>query len=273
MKITFKEAFLKKYPKYEKVMFYMNEAFGESVIWSNMTKINLITFVELLCNKMAQSSARTYCAMVKSVLNMYNEEVNIPCKSYDSILNVKNVRSTNTWLTENELERLIEYNPPDYLHRIIRNQFVLGAFTGARHSDFLRFDATNIIGEQLVYVSKKTHIQATVPLKPIALKYLNEPMKEYSDPTFNTTIREICRSVGITERVKLFKAGNEVTGEKWEFVSSHTARRSFATNLYLREADLYSISKMMGHSSTGMTEGYICCGLRNQSDNVMGYFK
>ena len=62
-------------------------------------------------------------------------------------------------------------------------------------------------------------------------------------------------------------------GEKWEFVSSHTARRSFATNLYLRGADLYSISQMMGHASVEMTQNYLCCGLREQSAQVMEYFK
>ncbi|UVV52623.1 hypothetical protein NXY15_24270 [Bacteroides thetaiotaomicron] len=62
----------------------------------------------------------------------------------------------------------------------------------------------------------------------------NLPKEEVSDPTFNNNIRNICRKAGITEAVKVFKAGKEVEGEKWEFVSSHTARRSFATNLYLR---------------------------------------
>lgn len=99
------------------------------------------------------------------------------------------------------------------------------------------------------------------------------PKEEVSDPTFNNNIRNICRKTGITEAVKIFKAGKEVEGEKWEFVSSHTARRSFATNLYLRGADLYSISQMMGHASVEMTQNYLCCGLREQSAQVMEYFK
>ncbi len=112
------------------------------------------------------------------------------------------------------------------------------------------------------------------PLKPIVKELLtNLPKEEVSDPTFNNNIRNICRKAGITEAVKVFKAGKEVEGEKWEFVSSHTARRSFATNLYLRGADLYSISQMMGHASVEMTQNYLCCGLREQSAQVMEYFK
>ena len=97
--------------------------------------------------------------------------------------------------------------------------------------------------------------------------------KEVSDPTFNKTIREICRKLGMNERLKLYRAGEFVEGAKYEFISSHTARRSFATNLYLRGADLYAISKMMGHSSVTMTEGYISCGLRDLSDDILDYFK
>lgn len=111
-----------------------------------------------------------------------------------------------------------------------------------------------------------------MPLKPIVKELLtNLPKEEVSDPTFNNNIRNICRKAGITEAVKVFKAGKEVEGEKWEFVSSHTARRSFATNLYLRGADLYSISQMMGHASVEMTQNYLCCGLREQSAQVMEY--
>ncbi|KAB4949348.1 site-specific integrase, partial [Bacteroides thetaiotaomicron] len=43
--------------------------------------------------------------------------------------------------------------------------------------------------------------------------------------------------------------------------------------LYLRGADLYSISQMMGHASVEMTQNYLCCGLREQSAQVMEYFK
>ena len=60
-----------------------------------------------------------------------------------------------------------------------------------------------------------------MPLKPIVKELLtNLPKEEVSDPTFNNNIRNICRKAGITEAVKVFKAGKEVEGEKWEFVSA-----------------------------------------------------
>lgn len=272
-KITFKQAFLKKNPKYKRVLLYLDESLGKEFTWKDFTKLNLIDLRDYLTDKLAQSSQRTYFAMIKSILNDYCEEIEIPCKSYNEILTIKNVKSSNTWLTEEELERLIAYVPESPLEQQVRNQFIIGAYTGCRHSDFLKLDKTNIVNNSLVYVSQKTKIQATVPLKPIVQEYLAFEKKGYSDVTFNRTIRHICQKCKINDNVKLFQAGKEESGEKWEFVTSHTARRSFATNLYLRECDLYSISQMMGHSSIEMTERYICCGLKKQSSQVMGYFK
>lgn len=271
--ITFKQAFLKKYPKYKRVLLYLNESIGHEFGWKDFTKLNIIDFIDHISYKVAQSSQKTYCAMIKSVLNMYSEAVDIPCRNYADILTVKNVKASNTWLTEEELSRLIAYNPINDLERSIRNLFVVGAYTGCRHSDFLKLDKTNIINGHICYVSHKSKIQANIPLKPIVLEYLSSDIKEYSDVTFNKTIRDICRKCGINDRIKLFQAGKEEIGEKWEFVSSHTARRSFATNLYLLGLDIFTISRMMGHSSVEMTTRYIVCQIKDLPDKVMSYFK
>ena len=50
----------------------------------------------------------------------------------------------------------------------------------------------------------------------------------------------------------MFKAGKEETGKKYRFVSSHTGRRSFATNLSKKGVPLEQIAVMMGHTSNGM---------------------
>ena len=216
--------------------------------------------------------------MMKSVFNIYNEEVKLP-KGYEDISSVKKDVSQNTWLNDSEIERIIAYIPANDTERLVKNQFIMGCVTGARHSDYMNFTRENVVGERLVYVSIKTHIQAEVPLSKVVERLIAENEmfyiagKEVSDPSFNKTIREICRKLGMNERLKLYRAGEFVEGAKYEFISSHTARRSFATNLYLRGADLYAISKMMGHSSVTMTEGYISCGLRDLSDDILDYFK
>ena len=232
-------AFLAKYPKYEIILNMYSRANDCPATWENLSKVRLQTFVDYMEERLAPNSVRQYAAKLKAVLNLYNEEVELP-KDYNKILSVKNVRSTNVWLTDEELERIITYAPKNTNEQLVRTQFLIGAFTGCRHSDYTRLNNRNIVGGMISYVSLKTKTHATVPLKPIVKELLTNLPKE---------------------------------GEKWEFVSSHTARRSFATNLYLRGADLYSISQMMGHASVEMTQNYLCCGLREQSAQVMEYFK
>lgn len=279
-RITFRHAFLNSNIKYNNIVDYIKESFSKEPEWNDFTKLNLINLVDSLSSKVSKSSVKTYCAMIKSVLNKYNEEYKIPCKQYNDILSIRGIKCTSTWLTESELYKIINYKPATDIENNVKKMFIIGAFSGCRHSDLKRIDESNIMNNSLCYVSQKSKIQAIVPLKPIIKEYIHSittiekfESKEYSDVTFNKTIREICHKCKINSKIKLFKAGQEISGEKWKFVSSHTARRSFATNLYLIGADLYSISRMMGHSSIEMTERYICCGLKDQSDKVMEYFK
>ena len=132
-----------------------------------------------------------------------------------------------------------------------------------------------------IYVSQKTHVKAELPLSPVARQILfatDTPFagayrREVSDTEFNDTIREICRLCDIDNTVQLYRRGAFWTGRKYEAVSSHTSRRSFVTNIYLRCRDLLLVSRLAGHSSTAMTERYVCCGMENMTENAMNYFK
>ena len=57
-------------------------------------------------------------------------------------------------------------------------------------------------------------------------------------------------------------SGKEQSGKKFRFVTSHTGRRSFATNLLKKGVPIEQIAIMMGHISGGkpnvtMTQRYI----------------
>lgn len=275
---TLRTAFLSKYPKYGKILRYFEEANGCPATWTSISKPRLAKFVAFLGDNMAATSCKTYCAMLKSVLHLYDADVELP-KGYEAILSPKKDVSQQTWLTDEEINKLIKSEPGWANERYVLNMFLLGALTGARHSDYICFTEENIVGDYLVYISRKTHTEARIPLSPAVERILIENKrggflkKQMSDVTFNKIIREICKQSKINEKIKLYQAGEFTEGPKWQYVSSHTARRSFATNLYLRGADLYTISLLMGHSSTQMTERYIVCGVKKIPDNVLEYFR
>lgn len=272
---------LEKYPKNGKIAEKWIEATCTPFRWESLTKPNMSRFSDWLCSDMAQSSARQYCAKLKAVIEPYTDEVDLP-RDWRKFLTVKDDESQHTYLTENEIKRMIAYHPDTLTEATVLQQFVLGCLTGARHSDYSRFTEANVTPTgNLVYVSQKTHIKAELPLSPVARQILfatGTPFsgaykREVSDPCFNETIRNICKLCDIDQEIPLYRKGQFWRGPKYEAVSSHTSRRSFCTNLYLRCRDLLLVSRLAGHSSTTMTERYICCGLESMTELAMQYFE
>lgn len=273
---TLREAFTQKYYQYEKIIDdYAKANDLNEARWKDITKLGLNNFVDYLQENNASSTVRTYCAMMKSVLNTYSDEIDLP-KDFMKILSVRGCISQSVWLTDKEIERIIAYIPQNETELIVRNRFVLEAVTGARTSDVQKFTKENIVGDRLIYVSQKTKIKSEIPLSGVVIRFLEDLQfvsKNVCSNTFNTYIRSICRNCGITQKVKLFRRGVDVEGEKWQFCTTHVGRRSFACNLYMRGVDILSISKMMGHSDISVTASrYVICPPR-LSDKALQYFK
>lgn len=280
--IQLQDAFLQKYPQNGIVADKFYLATGAPFAWPSLTKANLAAFASWLCGNMARTSARQYCAKLKAVVELYSDEVQALPKDWRKALTVKDDESQNVYLSEQEIKRIIEYKPDTLTEATVQQQFILGCLTGARHSDYSRFTTANVTPSgNLVYVSQKTHIKAELPLSPTAYEILfgdkagpfsKAYMNEVSDKTFNDTIRRICNICDIDEEVQLYRRGRFAVMKKWEAVSSHTSRRSFCTNLYLRCRDLLLVSRLAGHSSTTMTERYICCSTESLTKQAMAYF-
>lgn len=271
---SFVGAFLSKHPLRTSVLFLIKEVLGHYPDWGDFTKLNIGKITEHLNQKCSKSSARTYAAMLKALLNDWNEEVVIPSLNYQKALSLKNEASMNIFLNEDEIKQLSICETRNETERVILAQFLCACYTGARHSDIMNMTHANIQDEYIRYVSIKTKAAVTVPCyKTVPTLIRIAQRKTYSDVTFNKVLRKLCAKAGLTRLVKVHKAGVSQEGELWKFVSSHTARRSFASNLILRGADIYSVSKMMGHAQSEMTMRYICVGLKPQNPEVMNFFK
>ena len=273
MQTTLKDAFKRKYPKYLRILDVFEQVNGCPAEWGNITKVNLNRFAEALQERVAKNTAKYYCAMLKSVLSLYSDEVSLP-RDYNKELSVKGETSVCAWLTESEIDLLVNYTPENETERIVINQFILGCLTGARFSDYSRFTSANISTGKLVYVSMKTKIKSELPLSTAVERIIMNDLSKgsVSMTTFNKTIRSICKKRGINETTQIFHKGEDVIGEKWQFVTSHTARKSFATNVYLRCRDIFLVSKYMGHSSVDMTATYIM-SVGDASEEVKQYFE
>lgn len=270
---TFYGAFIWKYPGRIKPLNIFRDILGHPPTWKDITDDNLRDFKEALDAAYSPNSVRTICAEVNSVIRDNAESKDIPSMSYARILRAKKLVSQAVFLTDGEIQRLHLYQPRTAKRRHIKRIFMLECLCGARLSDCVRLTPDNISadGRTLTYVSQKTSHEVTVPVHPWLRQYLvpSSPAEPHAVAvsSYNEGIRFFCRALGIDTPVKIFQAGRERTGPKWQFVSSHTGRRSFATNLSLKNVPLEQIAIMMGHFTGNapditMTQHYIVTRLK-----------
>lgn len=175
------------------------------------------------------------------------------------------------YLTQQELKQLERVKLEEGSRMdVIRIRFLIGAYTGARYSDFSNFSIKNIQNGSLKYMAQKTGAVITVPVHPYVIKQMMLGIPDIKAKNtlsevaiFDKEIKLICHKAGITSTDIYFsnRSGTqaEQVKEKWCLVSSHTARRSFATNLVIEGASLDYVRDLLGHSSVSVTERYVLC--------------
>ncbi len=163
------------------------------------------------------------------------------------------------YLTEDEILQLLdihEFDEPE--HEQIRDVFVLGCFTGMRFSDYSKIDTSAIRNNRLEFVQKKTGAKATIPIHPVVnailKKYDNTLPKVPPNNEFNRIIKLVgeklpCLHVPFTKQVTYKRELTEFVAMKYLFLQTHTARRSFCSNEYLKGTDPMIIMSISGHKS------------------------
>lgn len=169
-------------------------------------------------------------------------------------------------LSEKELDLLakFDFSQSPRLERT-RDLFLIGCWTGLRFSDFTRIKRENIKDNMLTIQQQKTNEFVTIPLHPVFIsiweKYNGVLPASISNQKFNDNLKDVCKEAGINERVmkSITKGGKKQTTvyEKWQLVSSHTARRTFATNLYKSGFPSISIMQITGHKTESSFLKYI----------------
>lgn len=264
---TFYGAWIWKHPGRVKVVGIFRDIIGHAPQWEDLTDDNLRDFREQVIDSYAPNSARTIFAEVNAVIRE-NSSKPVPSLKFGEVLHAKRVPSQAVFLTEEEIARLNAYHPRTLAMRHAKRMFMLECLCGARLSDCINLSPDNLApdGRTLTYVAAKTRSEVTVPVHPWLPQYLvrtspREPSL-LSVPAYNDNIRDMCRACGIDSPSKVFQAGRDRRGRKYEFVSSHTGRRSFATNLALKGVAIEQIAMMMGHMNgnvpnIAMTQRYI----------------
>lgn len=195
---------------------------------------------------------------VKTVLNSATEQGYNSKQDFKSAFKGVSEPSDSTYLTETELEAInkLDLSGNFKLDRV-RDLFLVGCWTGLRFSDFTTIRKEDINGDRIRIKTLKTKHKVVIPIHPtvkqILEKYNYELPPAISNQKFNDYLGEVAKKAELNELFTkhITKGGKaiSVTKSKYEFVTSHVARRSFATNAYKRNIEPLLIMAITGHKT------------------------
>ena len=163
------------------------------------------------------------------------------------------------YLTYDEIAIIYQTDLTDHPHLVeYRDLFVLACLTGLRFSDFSNLRPEDLQKDMLYKKQEKSDHWVVIPLRDEAKLIFTRQFKEripaLTNPEFNRHIKAIGKLAGITRLVKFsYKKGNQnivTTKPKYDWITSHTARRSFCTNEFLSGTPVELIMKISGHKRT-----------------------
>lgn len=279
--LSFEQEFVRRHPQRCQILRYMRAILGKrEVEWSDLTKINLIAIADYIKYEVSANSAVTYLAILKGFLNLYMEDVDIPCKNVSGAMKAKKVPQQNVALTEVELMKIEQYHEGLMMRKGHQAEkdcltlFLIEAFCGARTCDVEKLTVDNIANGKLTYVSQKTKTLTTLPAhSKLARLIMMKPTKEYSLATKNRVIKRAAERCGIDQPITIFYHGKMQTRPKYEYIGTHSARRSFISILIDKGVPIAHVSKMAGHSSIAMTMRYYCSDKLDINEEAMKFFE
>lgn len=221
--------------------------FGELESYSSSTIYRTIYFVRTVLNFLEKRGIRTF---------VY--ELELPkIKKYNRVIS----------LTEDELIRIKETVVPPEL-KAAKDWLTISCYTGQRVSDFMNFnlDMMEILDGKpcLSFTQQKTQKTILLPLHPTVVHIMsangNDFPSKLSAQKYNEQIKEIARLAGINSLIKVrtrtgFRSTEKLI-QKWEAITSHIGRRSFASNFY-GKIPTPLLMQATGHSTEQMFQRYI----------------
>lgn len=234
------------------------KTFNGTILLTDVDKNFCIEFIKYLSsakgfvNKktLSKSTAEMYYTVLVAVLNQAVREDLITINPTTKVNTEERKAITPsgckvTYLTFDEVNRLIDTKCGN---ESVKNAFLFACYTGLRFSDIISLKWSDIKTENnQMFIFKemiKTRQNVIVPIGKKALKYLPSKTK--------TNVFNLPTRYSVNRILKIW-AENAKIGKKLHF---HISRHTFATSLLTKGADLYSVSKLLGHTDISTTQIY-----------------
>ena len=239
------------------VMLRLVEAFaaGQTIRFGDLSPQWLNQFREYLMTTplnngkiLSPNTQKLYLTHFKTALHTAYKEDILPTDLTIKVEAIKGEETQRLHLTEEELQQLA--NTPCGNDET-RRAALFSALTGLRYSDIQKLTWGEITGDKenprIEFRQKKTKGVVYMPISPQALELCGE-RKETDSPVFpqitsgehiNHTVAAWIKRAGITKHITF-----------------HCFRHTFATLQLSSGTDIYTVSKMLGHTDVKTTQIY-----------------
>jgi site-specific recombinase XerD len=212
-----------------------------------------------------------YIQFLKSFLNWCVENKHTTNQDFKFFKVSQQPDTLKVALSEKELDliRKADLQGKNYLENV-RKLFLLSCLTGLRFSDYVRVKSEHLkydeANEPILSIRmEKTNDFVEIPLQPesetIVKELIEGKVRAITNQKMNKYVKELCKLAGLTEpfEVHTFKGSLKVSSvkPKYELISSHTGRRTFATNLLNNGVPAEIVMQFTGHRDYKSFSKYI----------------
>lgn len=194
--------------------------------------------------------------------------------------------SDSIYLTEDEIKDLFNLNLDDKpsLQRV-RDLFVIGCWTGFRFLDFTKLRKDNIAKGMISIRKQKTDQALMIPIHPMVMEIFKKYTvsdeiilpRAITNQKMNDYLKVIGQKAELDQKIIVTTyrgiLRDKKTYSKHELLTTHTARRSFSTNLYLQGFPAISIMKITGHKSEQSFLKYIKVSQEENGRKLMEFWR
>lgn len=222
----------------------------------------------------------TFSTRVKDIKAFMNEALEE--KAHEN-LEFKNKRfiapkydSTGIALTLEEINKIKDAEIDECYHHV-RDLFLIACYSALRFSDFSKLEVIDIDNDYIRIKQDKTENRVTIPImkgmKEVLARYDSKLPPVCSNQHFNRTIKEICalKEIGIDRMIGRDKDGQKIMLSS--MVTSHTGRRSYATNMFKLGVPTLLIMSATGHKKEEMFLRYIKATNEEKSHMLSDWMK
>jgi len=225
---------------------------GKTIQISLINKKWLENFQDFLLTRLSCNTARNYILGISQVLNKAVQENIILKNPGREVEIIKKQESEKVFLNIEEMQKLANIEPLTDLEKDVKKAFIFACYTGLRVSDLITITWGNIEHDppQIVKSQKKTGVRVYIPLHKIAQTVIDDnAIHGHGDLVFPW--------------LKVIKNNRNLYLTKWtdrafigKSIGWHTARHTFAVKSLESGADIYTVSKLLGHTDIAATQVY-----------------